>query len=106
MTPKVGEAWLCEVWRLPPEIECNGDGPRLEVMKYAGEMDGYRTRTIDCNGTRLQMTDNPVVQLWIPLPDSTFMPGEQIWKIVPIRVLEADGPVKTEVPVPVEVSHA
>jgi len=89
--PVIDQAWLCEVWRMPPEIECNGDGPRLEVMRYAGEMetDG-RTRIVWCGETRVQMTDNPVIQLWVPLPDSRLCPGEPIWKVVPIRVLEPD----------------
>jgi len=87
---QIDQVWLCEVWKLPPEMACNGDGPRLEVMRYAGEMDGYRTHTVWCGEQEVKLTDNPVVQLWVPLPDSNLYPGEPIWKIVPIRVLVPD----------------
>jgi hypothetical protein len=88
---EIGQTWLCEVWRMPPELACNGDGPRLEVMRYAGETTtDCRTRTIFCGGTRIQVTELPVMELWVPVPGSDLMPGETIWKIVPIRELSPD----------------
>lgn len=98
MSPQIDEPWLCEVWAMPPEVECNGDGPRLEVMRYAGEAAGIGSGfTRRCGDVEYRMEPAPVQQLWIPAPGSDLYPGQPIWRVVPIRVLAPDVPAEDDV---------
>jgi hypothetical protein len=93
----IGKAYLCEVWMLPPDMACNGDGPVLRVMRYVGEMaGGDRSTVITCGGQETRFTANDVLQLWEPTPDSSYHIGQLGWKIIPLRPLEADTEVVDE----------
>ena len=95
----IGKTYLCEIWAVPPEIECNGVETKLGIFKFLGYNEfGNFQKTIYCN-------DKPVIKLaasekttiWSAGPNEIFRAGDLVWRLVPIKVLEQEEVNETSV---------